>query len=341
MRLSKNLKSTLMISSLVLTAVACTNSKVAKHSAAQSQTDSKTQSTSSETTVINGIETKKLSYQFKENDCDTDRHEFASLQELCNGLQDEKLNNFCTPEAREEKFKHNCSGTYTPFVSDSFNTDALNQQMPAPKSIGKPAEDVAPKAGAQADSSTKEMKSGDAGFEVFKMSPPGVDVSQASAFSILSCGLSPREIIENKRNGILLLPESKMILARDNDYKFADGSSTANLSPFVKVNCNSQAGQKPADITTLDPKLFQVRELHTGNALLDVMITSPEGKDDRQSGMITVSCDSDISSATIKTRNGIDLMKGATLVIARDLNFKFSDGTSTAGHEPYVIVTCK
>lgn len=57
---------------------------------------------------------ENFSYQFEYNGCDTKKHEFSSLNELCSALQDDGLNEGCARNLREDYFKDNCSGTFTP-----------------------------------------------------------------------------------------------------------------------------------------------------------------------------------------------------------------------------------
>lgn len=57
--------------------------------------------------------TQDLSYSFTFNGCETGEHSFSSLQELCEGLQDEDLNNSCARSLREEYFEsQNCTGDF-------------------------------------------------------------------------------------------------------------------------------------------------------------------------------------------------------------------------------------
>jgi hypothetical protein len=58
----------------------------------------------------------KESYQYGEANCSTGKHEFAGADkdkvrdELCEALQDSKLNNGCAEQLRLDAFQQKCSG---------------------------------------------------------------------------------------------------------------------------------------------------------------------------------------------------------------------------------------
>lgn len=320
------LKSTLLVSSLVLTAVACTNSKTAKSVATS------TNQTTTETTTVNGkTVSEKYSYRFEENGCDTEVKNFTTLEELCVGLQDEKQNNFCSPESREKKFKEVCTGTYKPFVSDSMGNLDIQKQLPESK---------LPNAATPKEMALKEFKTKDAGLEVFKMITENSGSPVQSTMAIVSCDSSPLEMTTSKRNGILLLPSSKVVLTRDLNYTFKDGSTTAGAQPFSTTSCAAQEGEKSIDLTTLDKNQFQIRELKNAQIVYDVVTTSPETAETPQNGLVGIMCGDDVTYPMRSQINGIYLTKGSTVVLARDLNNKFIDVHGTIGKAPYVIFTC-
>lgn len=49
-----------------------------------------------------------FSYQFKEAGCDTGKQEFATRDELCAALADEKLNGLCAAQARGDYYQATC-----------------------------------------------------------------------------------------------------------------------------------------------------------------------------------------------------------------------------------------
>jgi len=53
------------------------------------------------------------SYQAFDNGCDTGYHEFATFDQFCSGLEDEKLNHLCAQAARKKFFStRGCPGTF-------------------------------------------------------------------------------------------------------------------------------------------------------------------------------------------------------------------------------------
>lgn len=321
------LKSSLLISSLVLSTVACTNSKTAK------SVESKTNMNTRETISENGkVVSEKYSYRFQVNGCDTEVRSFPSLEEMCAGLQDEKQNSFCAPEDREKKFKESCQGTYSPFVSDSMGHLNLEKHTPEAKQEAPVASD---KMG------LKEFKTKEAGLEVFKMITDTSKNPAPSALTIIACDSNPTEITTSKRNGILIMPSSKVVLTRDLNYTFKDGSTTANAQPFSTTTCAAQEGEKSIDLTTLDTNLFQVRELKNAMIVYDTMVTSPDDGSEAQTGMVGVMCGTDVTYPTRSQINGIYLTKGSTIALKRDLNSNLIDIHGTISKAPYVVFTCK
>lgn len=316
------LKSTLLISGLVVSVVACTNSKTAKNVSSKTSQ----QQTTSETTTVNGqTVSEKYSYRLEDNGCDTELRKFDSKEAMCAGLQDEKLNNFCAPEAREEKFKASCKGTYKPFVSDSLgNVD-----------VEKGAPDLRADAPEASDKMAVKEISEKGGLEYFKMTADQDHPKAISAVTIVSCDSNPASSITSRRNGILLLPSSKAVLTRDLNNVLPDGSTTAGLHPFVTLKCAGNEAAKTVDLTTLDPSKFELKEIKVSNIVEDFIVTSPEVEtSERQSGIVSISCSDDTASAMKSALNGIQLMKGSSVVLVRDLQQK-------PDQAPYLVVTCR
>ena len=48
------------------------------------------------------------SYQFSDLDCTTGKHEFATEEEFCGALTDNRLNEYCAESARREYFMAQC-----------------------------------------------------------------------------------------------------------------------------------------------------------------------------------------------------------------------------------------
>jgi hypothetical protein len=51
-----------------------------------------------------------LTYELEENGCKTEKHEFSSQQDMCDGLRSESLNHRCAYGLRSATFKQSCPG---------------------------------------------------------------------------------------------------------------------------------------------------------------------------------------------------------------------------------------
>jgi hypothetical protein len=56
------------------------------------------------------VSSQNLTYDDQENGCDTGSHSFSSLDDYCNGLQNEQLNKGCAQDLRKGDFQQNCPG---------------------------------------------------------------------------------------------------------------------------------------------------------------------------------------------------------------------------------------
>lgn len=65
--------------------------------------------------VIDGLlqaqsDQSKLTYSLSENGCQTGEHTFYSEQQMCDGLKNDALNNYCALRLRQLKFQADCQG---------------------------------------------------------------------------------------------------------------------------------------------------------------------------------------------------------------------------------------
>ncbi len=51
-----------------------------------------------------------LTYSFSDGGCSTGEHTFYSKEQLCDGLKNDALNNFCALSLRQSKFRTDCQG---------------------------------------------------------------------------------------------------------------------------------------------------------------------------------------------------------------------------------------
>ncbi len=60
--------------------------------------------------VSHESKSESLGYEFELNGCPTGKREFSSKADMCQGLQNNNLNNGCALGMREEYFKAQCPG---------------------------------------------------------------------------------------------------------------------------------------------------------------------------------------------------------------------------------------
>lgn len=52
--------------------------------------------------------TTDLSYEYESNGCKTDKHNFSSHDDFCDGLKNDSLNHYCATDLRYDSFKRQC-----------------------------------------------------------------------------------------------------------------------------------------------------------------------------------------------------------------------------------------
>ena len=53
---------------------------------------------------------QNLKYSYSVNGCETGEKSFSSLTDLCYGLANDEMNNFCAGDLRCDRFKRDCQG---------------------------------------------------------------------------------------------------------------------------------------------------------------------------------------------------------------------------------------
>lgn len=61
-----------------------------------------------EESLIRPAEPEKYKYSFYEKDCKTGEHEYYYLDDACEALLDEEINNYCAPEKRKKLYNMSC-----------------------------------------------------------------------------------------------------------------------------------------------------------------------------------------------------------------------------------------
>ena len=66
------------------------------------------------TYVVRPASAEEYKYELKSSSCSTGVQSFATLQQTCEGLKNDQLNNFCAKSEREALFiNHNCVGNFS------------------------------------------------------------------------------------------------------------------------------------------------------------------------------------------------------------------------------------
>lgn len=58
----------------------------------------------------NNNSAQTLSYTLTENGCSTGEQKFSSQEQMCEGLKNDSLNNYCAQNLRYQKFQNDCPG---------------------------------------------------------------------------------------------------------------------------------------------------------------------------------------------------------------------------------------
>ncbi len=70
------------------------------------------------------------------------------------------------------------------------------------------------------------------------MTPDGIQAKTSDLIPV-SCSPNAKEGIEADKNGLILLPGSRVLIHRDKAYTFADGTTAANLPDYILISCEA------------------------------------------------------------------------------------------------------
>lgn len=263
-------------------------------------------------------------YSFEYNGCKTGEHQFNSIEALCAGLQDEALNKGCAQGMREDEFNFkSCPGTFSPKMKPT----------PAPHTTPSTGQPRTPGKQSLKGFEEKTLKKDEVISDVFRSSP------QESPHVIqdiieLTC-ISSAEELESRQltAGVLMLNQSQLTIVPDWN------NTSLNLPSTRTFKC--PAGNVSGKIGDLiGDKKVQKRALKVNQSMLEVIKTA--GLDSTATTSFTyVSCNKDAVQAAFSGLNGISLTVGSSILIHRDNEYKFADGTTTKDHAPFVQFTCE
>lgn len=202
---------------------------------------------------------ESLSYEFSYNGCSTGRHEFNSKAAMCEGLQDDDLNNYCAIGMRASHFDANCPGkTFVAsskkgpqgglggaggqggFGGEQGGLGGGQQGGVQTQSGGVPEVEQVQVAAADpqndelvGDTLVRSITAGSASLVLYK-NPTG-----ESASSMVFCAAdakSAKALFANaEMGGMVLTKGTKIILKNDQSKTFSDGTSLKGT--YIQIEC--------------------------------------------------------------------------------------------------------
>lgn len=283
----KKVFSILIVSALALGLSSCRS----KSSNTNQSLDSKDQSDSS---VSSLTETVEYTYEFNINGCYT-KQTFTSLQGLCNGLEDNVLNNFCALGEREREFYRHCKG-------DRFKPFTIQNTTKKADSVSSNFIDFV------------NLKNDESKSDLMMMTDSRRSVNEVS----FSCMEDDRA--ENAlSNGIILLNNSQvsfyrgmsggLIFLQDNKGQFKSS---------VLMNCKYEQGEVEADVFSETDIVKE--QLRVGEKLSVKMMVLSKTKRKEVAESLHIYCTDKITPEKMKTTEGLLIASGSRILLKRDVD---------------------
>lgn len=238
---------------------------------------------------------QNFNYEYTgKNNCSTKKQNFTSLEDLCSGLQNNNLNNNCAIDSRRSYFKEMCPGlVFTPFTI-------------------KNKKDKLPLVGFQ----ERYLKKNAAFLDIFKALPEWSG-SNSSVLTTFSC-IDDMSIRDLFHNGFMLLNNSRIVINRDLDYLFADGSKPSKQTlPHVIYNCEDEMTQLDRDY--MNDQEIELKRIQFGESLYIPVIISQMGVT-KQVKLTMIKC-TDNGLIAHDGSNGVLMFQGSRLAIKRDIEY--------------------
>lgn len=231
---------------------------------------------------------------------------------------------------------HPSSGGAAP--SPQTQQDVQTLKTPPVPPVEKPAAAKDSDPSLPEDFQKRPLLTGQQLMDVPKFSPNSSSHAQ-SELTIVSCEDSETQGAASNYNGIILLKGAKAVLVRDLNYHFGDGTMSSGAKPYSYFTCSENTAMTTAPSMAEDAT-YQNRDLHVGDVVMEVMKTSPQGGETR-SVLTLVSCIDNPSAAATSGVNGVNLLKGSKMVIIRDTNYQFGDGSNANQLAPVAVISCE
>lgn len=295
----------LFLSTLVVSLSSCGSSK----------NENATTSANSEITQTTEFHTEsELTYSFSLNTCSTGKQTTDSIEKFCSNLQNNTLNNDCAESNRKVLFAISCKGSFTPFKIEDGNTVTISKDPVI---------------------QTRQMKANDVIMDVFKVTPESSS-SLVSSHTTFSCLNSANDNIEIS-NGFILLKNSKLLMSRDLDYVFANGTNTSKMNPYVIFSCEENSKK----VTFPFSKNTAKKKLELGQSTKIPMILSASGSAELESELVLITCEADALAAAKSGHNGITLLKGSKLLVKKDHEMKYIEQDIDGIKKDNIVVSCE
>lgn len=157
---------------------------------------------------------QSFKYEFEQNGCNTGKKEFSSKSEMCQGLQQESLNNGCALELRKDYFKQMCD----------------NQNFASSEVGGESSQSYDVIVGERL---VRTLKEGDSTLVLY------LNPLNESAKTMVFCGKdssSAKEFLKDfNMGGIFLSKGARIVLKNDVNNTFRDGTNLKGK--FIQIKC--------------------------------------------------------------------------------------------------------
>lgn len=192
----------------------------------------------------------------------------------------------------------------------------------------------------------RKMQSGQMLMDVMLASPDRANTRQG-ALTIFTCQEEPLYAANSEFNGIGILSGSRVVVKRDLQYNFGDGSRSSGLVPNSLIECGGSVEHrtrewaKSVNEILPDSQGIQERKLKDGDAVMEVLLHSPGNAPNKATALVFVTCAKNLKAASNSGINGIVLSPGSQIVVARDLDYQFGDGSNSANLKRYSVISCE
>lgn len=278
----------LFLAVLMLAFGACARKKTHSTSVQTVQTEVQTQI---QTEKIKIVET--FTYNLESNNCSTGAQVFSTVEQMCQGLQDNTLNNNCALELREDFFAKNCAGKE--FVA--FDDNTKNNEVNYNNVIEQ-----------------KKLKGGDIVVESTKTTPVGTSKKAASV--PFSCAASLADGL-NLEKGVILLNGAKALINRDQ-------SKIMRRYPQVLIECSDAANEKTSEV--VDAKLIKNVSVKVGHGVVEYITLSNDNN--VYSELTYIHCAESKTEIMETLTNGVNLLKGSKILVKRDIAQNLLNGVA-------------